>query len=217
MSHSTTNKTKLWAWGAIAVFTVLASGTGLLLSALPNHPAVPKFDKEGEKANVFAPLHEVVVRKPEGPPRVFTGETNLAGEAVTVSCSTCHSTITPNPDIRSADQLQQFHQGLEFDHGRLNCLSCHNANNYDTLHLADGSSLPFRQVKSLCAQCHGTQSRDYHKGSHGGMTGHWDLSKGGRYRNNCIDCHDPHHPSYPQVLPVFEPIDRAPVKGLISH
>jgi hypothetical protein len=52
---------------------------------------------------------------------------------------------------------------------------------------------------TLCAQCHGPQFRDYQNGSHGGMNGHWDLSRGPRLRNHCVDCHDPH---VPQVLPV---------------
>ena len=54
---------------------------------------------------------------------------------------------------------------------------------------------------TLCAQCHGPQFRDYQHGAHGGMTGYWDLTKGGRMRNNCIDCHDPHAPKYPTVTP----------------
>jgi hypothetical protein len=60
----------------------------------------------------------------------------------------------------------------------------------------------------LCAQCHGPQYRDYQNGAHGGMTGNWDLSKGGRVRNNCIDCHDPHAPRYPTVTPSRGPNDR---------
>jgi formate-dependent nitrite reductase cytochrome c552 subunit len=63
----------------------------------------------------------------------------------------------------------------------------------------------------LCAQCHGPQYRDYRHGAHGGMAGHWDLAKGGRVRNNCIDCHDPHSPKYPTVRPAGGPLDRGGV------
>jgi nitrate reductase cytochrome c-type subunit len=59
----------------------------------------------------------------------------------------------------------------------------------------------------LCAQCHGPQARDFQHGAHGGMTGYWDLSKGPRRRNSCIDCHDPHAPKYPAVMPVFPPAE----------
>jgi hypothetical protein len=66
---------------------------------------------------------------------------------------------------------------------------------------------------TLCAQCHGPQFRDYQHGAHGGMSGFWDLSKGGRTRNNCIDCHDPHAPKYPTVTPARGPNDRFQTGG----
>ena len=40
------------------------------------------------------------------------------------------------------------------------------------------------------------------------MSGHWDLTKGGRVRNACVDCHDPHQPKYPTYAPVQKPRDR---------
>ncbi len=147
----------------------------------------------------------VNIRQPDGPPRVATGKTNSLGEPVTVQCATCHATTESNHDLQGVKELDEFHQGLEYQHGALHCLSCHNPEDYNTLRLANGRSLPFSKVKTLCAQCHGTQARDYRNGSHGGMVGAWDLSQGGRYRNNCIDCHDPHHPEYPKLMPVFEP------------
>jgi formate-dependent nitrite reductase cytochrome c552 subunit len=89
-------------------------------------------------------------------------------------------------------------------------MSCHNAENYDSLRRADGQEVSFGRVMDLCAQCHGPQFRDYTHGAHGGMNGHWDLRSGPRTRNNCIDCHDPHAPAYPKVMPVFPPKDAVP-------
>lgn len=100
-----------------------------------------------------------------------------------------------------------FHQGLHFAHGGLSCLSCHHAEDYDSLRLADGRRLPFAQAQMLCAQCHGPQTRDYLHGSHGGMTGMWDRRGGERHRLTCTDCHDPHAPAYPAWAPVFAPRD----------
>ena len=37
------------------------------------------------------------------------------------------------------------------------------------------------------------------------MTGHWDLSRGGRTRNHCVSCHDPHAPRYQGGLPSMAP------------
>ncbi|MBA4150240.1 MAG: hypothetical protein H0X66_19190 [Verrucomicrobia bacterium] len=151
--------------------------------------------------------HPTHVRQPESP-RVLTGETNFAGKPVSVNCSTCHATTEPNLELRNAADLKEFHQGLHFNHGNLSCVSCHNPGNYDTLRLADGKQVEFANTMQLCSQCHGPQARDFRHGAHGGMTGHWDLTKGSRERNTCTDCHDPHSPAYPTVMPVFKPKDR---------
>lgn len=139
---------------------------------------------------------------------IDAGQKDMFGNAVMVNCSTCHSIRAPNLQTRAADALDEFHQGLIYNHGSLTCLSCHNPENYDTLRLADQSEIPYTDVMSLCAQCHGPQFRDYQHGAHGGMEGYWDLTKGGRTRNNCIDCHDPHAPRFPMMQPTFKPKDR---------
>ncbi len=160
-----------------------------------------------EKTNAPT-LFPVQIRAAGGAPRVATGRTNHQGAPATVACSTCHTTTKPNIETHSSAELDEFHQGLKFAHGNLACLSCHNARNYDTLQLATGKPVEFANVMTLCGQCHGTAMRDYERGSHGGMNGYWDLTKGPRTRNNCVNCHDPHSPKYPQARPVFPPRDR---------
>ncbi|APZ93881.1 Doubled CXXCH motif (Paired_CXXCH_1) [Fuerstiella marisgermanici] len=97
---------------------------------------------------------------------------------------------------------------MKFDHGKISCLSCHNAEDYDALKLADGSRIEFSDVMTLCGQCHGPQMRDYEHNVHGGMTGHWNLAWGPREKNNCVDCHNPHSPQFPKMQPTFKPRDR---------
>jgi hypothetical protein len=128
-----------------------------------------------------------------------------------VSCSSCHATTTPNRAILSGGQLEKFHQGLIYSHGSQSCLNCHNESNYDALRLANGDSVDYVDVMTLGGQCHGPQLRDYQRGLHGGMNGHWDLTRGPRTRNNCINCHDPHAPAFPMVQPVFPPRDRVAI------
>lgn len=152
--------------------------------------------------------HPVIVRRPDGPPRVDLGTVDADGNPVTAACSTCHATRPANANNRKPADLNEFHQNMAFAHGRVSCLSCHNPNDYDTLHLADGQSVEYADVMTLCAQCHGPQTRDFEHGAHGGMQGHWDLSKGPRTRNNCVDCHDPHTPGFPAMKPTFKPKDR---------
>lgn len=149
--------------------------------------------------------HDVVIHQPASLEslRVATesGETRVA-------CVTCHS-LTKRPlTATSTEALGAPHTGLQLKHGELACAACHDRADPTALHLASGVALPMRQALRLCSQCHGPQRRDYDHGAHGGMRGYWDLSRGPRERNHCVDCHDPHAPAFPQVLPAPPPRDR---------
>lgn len=164
-------------------------------------------------------LHPVVIRQPAGPPRVASGTVDHAGRPATVACSTCHTTRPPNAANRGTADLDLFHQGLVVVHGNTpataqqpagtnTCLTCHNAADYDSLRLANGERVEFRDVMRLCAQCHGPQYRDWQHGAHGGMNGYWDLTRGGRMRQSCTGCHDPHAPKFQGMHPMPPPGDR---------
>ena len=160
------------------------------------------------------PLHPVVVRKPAGAPTIPTGTFDEKGNPVSIACANCHTTKPTNPDAKLGAPLRMFHQSLAGAHGNLACSTCHNpADGFSTLRLADGKSLPYSEVMTLCSQCHGPQARDYQHGAHGGMTGYWDVKKGARARNNCVDCHAPHAPKYPTVQPARGPNDRFQTGG----
>ena len=150
----------------------------------------------------------IVIRKPSGPPRVETAVRDAQGTLVTVACATCHATRPPNQENRSVKELDEFHSGMAFSHGTVSCLSCHNPDDYDSLKLADGRRVEFTDVMKLCGQCHGPQMKDYEHGAHGGMNGHWDLTRGPQVKNNCVDCHNPHSPQFPKMRPTFKPRDR---------
>lgn len=188
-------------FGLLVVLAAAATGCG--------KSSVPSADTAAAVAPEPKDHHPVVIRTPNGPPGVPTGAFDDKGQPVMVTCSACHATKPTNTEAKLGTPMAHFHQGLVGNHGNLSCTSCHNsADGYASLRLADGKSVPYSEVMTLCAQCHGPQFRDYQHGAHGGMTGHWDLSKGGRVRNNCIDCHDPHAPKYPTVAPVRGPNDR---------
>ena len=207
--------------GCILIITAATAFCGWLgffsLSVLSAEETGGRPESSANRTN--AAVHPVTFKLHEGPRKISTGLTNLHGQAVMASCSSCHATTRPNVETRSSADLDQFHQGLKYLHGNLTCLSCHNATNYDTLRLADSRTVQFSDVMTLCSQCHGPQRRDYDMGLHGGMNGHWDLSKGGRTRNICVNCHDPHAPAFPLVMPVFPPRDRisVPKDKAIKH
>jgi hypothetical protein len=166
--------------------------------------------RTAERQDSVTPLRRfpVQIRKPFGAPRVVTAVQDAHGSLVTVACSTCHTTRPPIPENKTVKELDEFHGGMTFSHGTVSCLSCHNPNDYDSLKLADGHRIEFTEVMTLCGQCHGPQLKDYEHGAHGGMNGYWDLSRGPRMKNNCVDCHNPHTPQFPKMRPTFKPRDR---------
>lgn len=161
---------------------------------------------EADQPAAESPLHPIVLHS-HPTPRIATGIIGEDGHPVTISCSTCHSMLEPDPKNTAAD-LDLFHHGIHFQHGTITCLSCHNRNDYDSLVLADGRSVAYESSIDLCSQCHGIHRRDFDRGAHGGMTGYWDLTRGGRVRNTCVDCHDAHAPKYQGAIPVPGPRSR---------
>ncbi|MCA9148530.1 MAG: hypothetical protein KDA92_04505 [Planctomycetales bacterium] len=167
-------------------------------------------DADALKSAESAPatVYPVVIRRPEGPPIIELEQPDPLGRVGKLTCSTCHSVRPPNRERRRAEDLKEFHRDMTFAHGELACYACHNPNDSDSLRLADGQRIAYPDVMDLCAQCHGAQAKDYARGLHGGMIGYWDLSRGERVRNNCVDCHDPHAPAFPHMIPTFKPRDR---------
>jgi len=150
----------------------------------------------------------VTIHAPAKLEGLATGGMDALGRPLRVACATCHSMRRPERLPTSTTELDEFHQGLRFQHGELPCAACHVIGDQRSLHRADGGLVPLRNAMVLCRQCHGPQARDYDHGAHGGMTGHWDLSAGARVRNNCVDCHDPHVPAFQPTRPVLLPRDR---------
>ncbi len=150
----------------------------------------------------------VVIRKPSGPPRIRLAGRDPQGRSASVGCATCHSVRPPHLENQTTQTLDEFHQGLQFNHGQLSCYSCHNPENANELRLADATSVEYTEVMRLCTQCHSKQAEAFAHGAHGGMNGFWDLSRGPQTKNNCIDCHDPHAPNYPKMIVDFKPRDR---------
>lgn len=160
----------------------------------------------GPAVAIDAPRHSVEIHQPKTLGVLDTQLKDAGGTPIGVSCKTCHVANSRGVQL-SQGAPKNFHRGLLIKHGTLSCNACHDKDR-SRLHLADGAQLELDQVTQLCAQCHGVQNRDYSRGSHGGMNGYWDLRRGGRERNACVDCHSPHHPAYEKVWPVHPPKDR---------
>lgn len=208
-----------WTFMVKRLIRLMSRGTmyGVLplLGALSMLGACNRRDAPRAKPDLPAPgAHAVTIRQPARLGRVRLGAPPRAPGAaqssggLPVKCETCHALRPPAPLPESMLELDQFHQGLELQHGSLRCAACHTEKDSTTLHLADGRKLRAGQAMELCRQCHGPQYRDYEHGAHGGMTGYWDLTRGPRVKNHCVDCHDPHAPQIRQVIPAPPPRDR---------
>jgi formate-dependent nitrite reductase cytochrome c552 subunit len=151
--------------------------------------------------------HPVTIHTPETLGVVDTPMLDVNGTPIGVACQTCHGPDA-DPIVVDLDNPEDFHGAITLEHGALSCSACHDEADRSLLHLADGTTLAMAEAMSLCAQCHGPQYRDYEAGSHGGMSGYWDLRQGPRTRNSCMDCHAVHQPAYQGGMPVHPPADR---------
>ncbi|MBI5514049.1 MAG: hypothetical protein HY909_09800 [Deltaproteobacteria bacterium] len=168
----------------------------------------------GAPRNGDGAVHDASARFPvvvHRPPSLSSIEVDSDAGRVAIPCENCHSLFRENPPALPArvEELRGPHAGMRFAHGAVPCASCHERTDATRLHLATGEVLPMTEAMSLCRQCHGPQARDYDHGSHGGMRGYWDRSRGPRARNHCVDCHDPHAPHFPRFQPMPPPRDTA--------
>ncbi len=177
----------------------------MLLTAACNRPLQPlRFQPhEGPSAQavtVQAPLKLTGIER--------AGGGGGFAQDLRVPCAICHALRVSRRTPTEMPDLREFHSGMTLGHGPIVCRSCHVDGRVDALRLASGDTIGMTEVMTLCGQCHGPQRRDYDQGLHGGMRGHWDLTRGPRERNSCVDCHDPHAPRFVGGLPVLPPRDR---------
>ncbi|TDP76077.1 cytochrome c3 family protein [Bradymonas sediminis] len=188
---------------ATLVALFLAVGLGACTGSSGEEPVVPSApvaQEPGPKRYGTT----IVASRELGTLKTRVGKEEFAG----VMCSTCHTIDIDKAPAEYPTELEDFHKGMKFTHGALTCNSCHNPADRNTLRAANGKVIEFEDTMELCGQCHGPKLRDYQNGAHGGMSGYWDLDKGPRVRNNCINCHDPHDPVYPSMMPAPPPRDR---------
>jgi hypothetical protein len=125
-------------------------------------------------------------------------------------CSDCHANVNPNPVRR---ELVEWHDDISaiFNHDSENrwCLDCHDLNQRDSLRLASGKLLDFKESYKLCGQCHGEKYRDWKVGVHGKRTGEWS---GKKEYLLCVHCHNPHSPKFQELKPEPPPVRQEEIK-----
>lgn len=129
-------------------------------------------------------------------------------------CSSCHDQPLPE---RPTGVLRSplMHTDLKLNHASdavMDCRSCHNSDDMDTLKLNNKGKVSFNHSYQLCTQCHFQQGKDWAGGAHGKRLHSW---RGKRVIMNCTECHDPHDPSFKQHFPVGRPT--IPRTGKTAH
>ncbi len=118
-------------------------------------------------------------------------------------CYACHEKNKP-PTLRfDAHQnliVPPEHADIVMGHGEHgrnnNCFNCHNENNLELLQTRDGRVLKFQDSPQLCGSCHGPTYEDWEVGAHGRISGYWNRQLGPIKRQDCVNCHNPHAPTF---------------------
>ena len=180
---------------SIVKWVILTSGLMVLLNGLfvfPGNQSTGSEDKNKDSSNNQQADIQV-------PPPPFS-------EGI-FPCSECHADMELNRQRRKLE----MHEEIVLNHGGKNrwCLDCHDAENRDMLHLADGTLVDFKESYRLCGQCHGPKLRDWKAGVHGRRTGFWNGQK--RYLL-CAHCHNPHSPKFKKLKPEPPPVKQGSSK-----
>ena len=163
-------------------------------SALPDLGGTPAFDR--------AALSTTSPRTPlSHPPRI-----DLNG--FERGCEDCHALFESGERAHGArsDSDKVQHKDIVLSHGTNDrCLGCHHGEDRDHLSLLDGTPIRFDEAERLCRECHGLVGRDWEAGTHGRTHGSWVTGSPEQHRLTCTECHDPHAPAFPAVVPLPAP------------
>lgn len=121
-------------------------------------------------------------------------------EITSYSCLECHS--KPLNEMQSDTLVKKAHWNIKMNHAddnTMNCITCHNGNNMNTLKGLTGKEIDLNLSYKLCSQCHTTQFKDWAGGAHGKRIGGWAPP---RASMTCVNCHNPHSPHFETRLPV---------------
>ncbi len=121
------------------------------------------------------------------------------GQIQSFACIECHS--KPVSQMKGLEK-QKAHWNIKMSHANtdvMNCASCHNGKDMNTLHTLTRQPVDFNLSYKLCAQCHSDQFEDWKGGAHGKKVAGWTAP---RASMTCVNCHNPHNPSFDKRWPV---------------
>lgn len=122
------------------------------------------------------------------------------GQIKSFECTSCH---TSDIEHMKRGDGKKAHWDISINHANtnvMNCLTCHNGDEMNTLKSITGQSIDFNLSYKVCMQCHTTQFEDWKGGAHGKKLGGWSTP---RVSNSCVNCHNPHSPSHEKKWPAW--------------
>lgn len=205
-----------WRTGLLAVLLTgwnsLLSDPGISPEEIPASagPPLPRVERTpARQPEVGSPTDTHLDRSP---PRTSRG-LDLVKMGWSYNCMECHKMLGAKWQTNRA---MVEHQDIKLAHGSNRfCLNCHHATNRNAFVDYDGSEISQQNSVVLCAKCHGPTYRDWDAGVHGRRNGYWIKSKGPQTRLQCIQCHDPHQPSFAAMKPL--PALRYPARAANGH
>lgn len=121
------------------------------------------------------------------------------GKIKSFACIECHSKPVSQ---MTATNVPKAHWDIKLNHANsdaMNCATCHNGKDMNHLKTLTGKNIDFNLSYKLCAQCHSNQFKDWKGGAHGKKVAGWAPP---RASNTCVNCHNPHSPSFEKRWPV---------------
>ncbi len=178
--------------GAVFVpVALLGTAAVLLFNPLPDTPPPPPAVSVAPRMVETEPIRDPALR-----PEIAIG-------GYTYKCNDCHALFPSPPEtFRTLTQ----HRDIVLKHGiNTRCFNCHHLTDRNAFADDWGGTIPFDQPQHLCAKCHGPVYRDWVSGAHGRTEGAWNYASPRMKRLKCIECHDPHAPPFPSLVPAPAP------------
>ncbi len=131
------------------------------------------------------------------------------------ACNECHRVF--GTEGSGKNRIAE-HVDLKLNHGSNdNCMNCHHKENRNAYVTNDGNEIPSNRPEILCSKCHGMVYRDWIIGAHGRVSVSWNSNRKGWDLLVCTECHNPHDPGFPQLVPMPGPSIPGGKKGNGAH
>lgn len=191
-----------WAGQLLGVLCVVACWVNVASAQetnapIANQPDLPVVERPAAEQPLVGLATDTHLDK--APPRETKG-LDLVKLGWTYNCMECHKLLKAR---WTYDRPMNEHKDIVLDHGNNRfCLNCHHPTNRNAFVDYDSSEIKQEDVVLLCAKCHGPTYRDWEAGVHGRQNGFWNKDMGESTKLRCIQCHDPHHPTFQSMKPL---------------